>query len=303
MTTVAILGCGYVGLALGEKLLATGTADRVVGVRRSERGVDAMETAGIEPIQGDITTAETLEALPDADVVVFAASTGRGGETTARELYVDGQEAVLGYLGNQDDTPDRYIYTSSTGVYGDHDGEWVDEATPLDPETDRQQTLVEAENLAHSAQEHGIDATVVRFAGLYGPGRYRLTRYLDGPVTEGILNLTHRDDAAGALAFVLDTDVARNDVVLVVDDEPVSKWELADWLAGECNEPTPPKQTKAERLTDDSLPAGARQRIQADKRCRNRTLRSLGYDLAYPTFRAGYRPAIDEYVDGSSRGK
>jgi nucleoside-diphosphate-sugar epimerase len=300
MTTVAILGCGYVGIALGETLLRDGTADRVVGVRRSDSGVDAMKAAAIEAIQGDVTTDSTLSALPDVDAVVFAASVGRGSETTARELYVEGQETVLDQLCSRDDPPERYIYTSSTGVYGDHGGDWVDEETPLDPATERQQTLADAERLP---QESDIDATVVRFAGLYGPDRHRLERYLDGPVTEGVLNLTHRDDAAGAIAFLLDEDAARDDLLLVVDDEPVSKWELADWLATECNEPTPPKQTKAERLADDSLSAGARQRLSADKRCRNRKLRSLGYDLRYPTFREGYRTAIEEYTGTDTQDK
>ncbi len=298
--TVVILGCGYVGIELGRQLLETnarsGGADgvHVVGVRRSHAGVEALESAGIEAVQGDLAQEKTLATLPDADVVVFAASVGRGGDSTADEIYVDGQKAVLDHFGCREYTPDRYIYTSSTGVYGDHGGEWVDEETPLEPTTERGRVLVEAETVAlESAQKYGIDGTVARFAGLYGPGRYRLERYLDGPVTEGVLNLTHRDDAAGALAFFLQENCARNEVVLVVDDEPVSKWELADWLAEQCAEDVPPKQTKAQRLANESLSSTAKQRIRAEKRCRNEKLRSLGYELAYPTFREGYRAAID----------
>ncbi|MFC7057682.1 SDR family oxidoreductase [Halovenus salina] len=302
MTTVAILGCGYVGLALGERLLTAETVDRVVGVRRSDSGVDAMEAAGIDPIQGDITTEKTLSALPDVEAVVFAASVGRSSETTSRELYVEGQKSVLDHLRDRETPPERYIYTSSTGVYGDHSGDWVDEATPIDPETERQQTLADAEAVARERADD-IATTVVRFAGLYGPDRYRLERYLDGPVTEGILNLTHREDAAGALAFVLGEEVARNEVLLAVDDEPVSKWELADWLAESCGESVPPKQTKAERLADESLSTGARQRIEADKRCQNEKLRSLGYDLQYPTFREGYQAAVDAYTATDKQDK
>jgi nucleoside-diphosphate-sugar epimerase len=79
--------------------------------------------------------------------------------------------------------------------------------------------------------------------------------------------------------------------VLVVDDEPVSKWEFADWLADECDVDQPPKQTKAERLAED-LSEATRRRILTSKRCDNERLHSLGYEFAYPTFRDGYRPAI-----------
>jgi nucleoside-diphosphate-sugar epimerase len=98
---------------------------------------------------------------------------------------------------------------------------------------------------------------------------------------------------------MLTEDCAREEVVLVVDDEPVSKWEFADWLAEECGRESPPKQTTAERLDDDSLSATARRRIQTSKRCDNRKLRDLGYDFAYPTFREGYAAAIEAYRDGN----
>jgi nucleoside-diphosphate-sugar epimerase len=134
---------------------------------------------------------------------------------------------------------------------------------------------------------------VARFAGLYGPDRYRLERYLDGPVTEGYLNMVHRDDAAGAVRFALEEGV--DDVLLVVDDEPVSKWEFADWLADACGVDRPEKRTKAERLAAGDLSEAARRRILTSKRCSNGRLRALGYEFAYPTFRAGYRAAVDAY--------
>jgi nucleoside-diphosphate-sugar epimerase len=295
MTTVAILGCGYVGIELGARLVDNDYFERVLGVRRSDAGVTAMRDAGIEPIQGDMTNQETLASLRPVDVVVFAASSDGRGASAARGTYMDGQRAVIEQVSGWDDPPDRYIYTSSTGVYGDHDGEWVNEETPLDPRTERQQVLTDAESVAlEETQEHGIDGTVARFAGLYGPERFRLDRYLEGPVTEGILNLIHRNDAAGALECLIQANVARDEVVLVVDDEPVSKWDLAEWLATQCDRQPAPIQTIAERLEDESLSAGARQRIRSNKRCDNEKLRSLGYEFEYPTFRDGYRQAIEK---------
>ena len=293
MTTV-VLGCGYVGLELGRQLTAAG--ERVVGVRRSESGLDAIESAGFEGVRADLTEPADLAAVPDAETVVFAASSGGRGPAAAREVYVEGQRTALDHFAARDEPPDRYLYTSSTGVYGDHGGDWVDEETPLDPATEKTAVLAEAERVAvEGAADRGIDGTVARLAGIYGPDRDRLSRYVEGPVTEGYLNMVHRDDIAGAIAHLLREDLARGEVVLVVDDEPVSKWEFADWLAAECGVDEPPKRTKDERLEAGDLSEAARRRILTSKRCRNDKLRGLGYEFEYPTFREGYRERIEQF--------
>jgi nucleoside-diphosphate-sugar epimerase len=291
---VAILGCGYVGLELGRQLVDD---HQVVGVRRSDEGIAAIEATGMDSVRADVTDADDLARVPDADAVVFAASSGGRGVDAAREIYVDGLRTAIERFGSRENSPDRLVYTSSTGVYGDHDGGWVDEATPIEPTTDKTEVLAEAERVAREdAAAHGIDETVARFAGLYGPDRYRLERYVEGPVTEGYLNMIHRDDAAGTVRFLLEAGLARDEVLLVVDDEPVSKWEFADWLADQCGMPEPPKRTKAERLADEGLSAAAKRRIETSKRCSNDRLRELGYEFTYPTYREGYRAAIDAYV-------
>ena len=284
---VAILGCGYVGLELARQL----SDHEVVGVRRSEAGLAAVEAADAGPVQADVTDADDLAAVPDVDAVVFAASSGGRGAEAARRVYVDGLRTAIETFGAREHPPDRLVYTSSTGVYGDHDGDWVDEETPLDPTTEKTEVLAEAERLAREvAPEHGIDGAVARFAGLYGPDRYRLDRYLEGPVTEGYLNMIHRDDAAGVVRFMLES--TDDNLLVAVDDEPVDKWAFADWLADECGVERPPKRTKAERLEDD-ISEAARRRILTSKRCSNDRLRELGYEFRYPTYREGYRPAIE----------
>lgn len=290
---VAILGCGYVGLELGRQL---SDSHEVIGVRRSDAGLDAIREAGLEAVRADVTDPATLEEIPDVDAVVFAATTGGRDAAAARRVYVEGQRRAVEHFGDRDRSPDRYVYTSSTGVYGDHGGDWVDEETPLEPAAERTQVLAKAESVARErARQTGLTPTVARLAGLYGPDRYRLERYLTGPVTEGYLNLVHRDDAAGAVAHCLEADVARGEVVLVVDDEPVDRWTLADWLAAECGEPAPDKETLESRLADDTLSEGPRRRLRAGKRCSNDKLRGLGYEFRFPTFREGYRPAVEAY--------
>jgi len=290
MTRVAVLGCGYVGLELCRQLDA-----RVVGVRRSEAGIRAVEETGATAVQADVTDPVALDAVPDADVVVFAASSGGRGAEAAREVYVEGQRTALDHFAGRANPPERYVYTSSTGVYGDHGGAWVDEGTPLSPVTGKTEVLVEAEEVAlEGASEQGIDGTVARFGGLYGPDRYRLERYVEGPVTEGYLNMVHRDDAAGAVRFLVEEGAARGEVVVVVDDEPVEKWAFADWLAEQCGEPAPPKRTVEERLEAD-VSETVRRRLTTSKRCSNGKLRGLGYDFRYPTYREGYRAAVEAW--------
>ncbi|MDL5361930.1 SDR family oxidoreductase [Halalkalicoccus sp. NIPERK01] len=287
---VAILGCGYIGLELGRQLTARG--HDVVGVRRSPEGCEAIEEAGFQSVRADVTDRDALAGVPDADALVFAASSGGRGAEAAREVYVRGLETAIGHFAGRADPPERLLYTSSTGVYGDHGGEWVDEETPTEPATEKTRVLWEAEE---TALDSPIPGTVVRFAGLYGPDRYRLERYLEGPVTEGYLNMVHREDAAGAVRYLLEENLARGEVVLAVDDEPVDKWAFADWLAEQCGVPEPPKETKEERLSDPNLSEPARRRLETSKRCSNAKLRELGYEFSYPTFREGYREAVAAY--------
>jgi len=290
---VAVLGCGYVGLELARQLTEAG--HDVTGVRRSAAGLEAVEETGARAVEADVTDRDSLAAVPDADAVVFAASSGGRGAAAAREVYVEGLRTAIAAFAAREEPPERLVYTSSTGVYGDHGGDWVDEETPVEPTTEKTRVLAEAERVAREeAAEHGIDGCVVRFAGLYGPERYRLERYVEGPVTEGYLNMLHREDAAGTVRFALEqaTDQA---LLLAVDDEPVDRWELADWLADECGVERPEKLTTKERLADEELSDAARRRIRTEKRCSNERLRSLGYEFAFPTYREGYRAAIESY--------
>lgn len=287
---IAILGCGYVGLELGRQLTARG--HEVCGVRRSPEGCEAIEEAGFEAVQADIADRGALAGVPDADALVFAASSGGRGAEAAREVYVRGLETVIGHFSERADPPERLLYTSSTGVYGDHGGDWVDEDTEVEPATEKTRVLREAERVALDSP---IPGTVVRFAGLYGPDRYRLERYLEGLVTEGYLNMIHREDAAGVSRYLLEEDLARGEVVLAVDDEPADKWAFADWLAEQCGVPEPPKETEEERLADPDLSEPARRRLETSKRCSNAKLRELGYEFSYPTFREGYCEAVKAY--------
>ncbi|MFP4589931.1 MAG: NAD-dependent epimerase/dehydratase family protein [Halobacteriales archaeon] len=290
---VAILGCGYLGTELGRQLQSLGC--HVIGVRRSVAGAERLRDAGFEAVRADVTDPSSLEAVPDADWLVYAASAGRGDAERAREIYVDGLRTSIEAFGDRSNPPDRLVYASSTRVYEGDGGSWVDESTPLTPETERGRILARAERVAiDRARAVGIDGTVARLAGLYGPNRYRLSATLSGPVDPGVRNRVHRVDAAGAIAYLLAHDLARGEVVLVVDDEPVDQWIFADWLADSCGEPYPPKRSDGglvpERRPGHADPPDA-------KRCSNDRLRELGFSFRHPTFRSGYAPAIERYLE------
>jgi nucleoside-diphosphate-sugar epimerase len=281
---VAILGCGYVGITLGEQLVDAG--HEAIGVRRSAAGCQRLEAAGIDPLQGDLTDRETLDRLAPVDAVAFLATPDDRDAEAARALHVDGLRTVIDALAAAGDPPERLVYSSTTGVYGDHDGAWVDEASELRPPTEKTRVIAEAERITWAAGDRGIDGRVVRFAGLYGPDRHRLDRYLDGPVTEGWLNLLHRADAA-TVTRALCTGAVDADCLLAVDDEPVHRPALARWLAEQRGVDPPAAQSVADRLRSVDDPARAA-RIRADKRCSNDRLRDAGIELEFPTYREGY---------------
>ena len=290
---VAVLGCGYVGTELARRLVDGG--HRATGVVRSREGADRVEATGARAVRADVTDADSLSAVPDADALVFAASAGRGSVADARRLYLDGLRNAIDEFSARGSPPSRLLLASSTGVYGDRDGDWVDSSTPVDPPGPKAEIVADAETLVREA---GVDGTVVRFGGLYGPGRYRLRRYLEGPVTAGYRNSTHRDDAAGALKFLLEGDLARDETVLVVDGDPAEKRAFADWLADECGVDRPPKRTLDERPSDGDLSTAARRRLASRKRCRNDRLLGLEYELEAPSVYEGYRPAIEAFRRG-----
>lgn len=288
---VVILGCGYVGTALGQQLIDDGHV--AIGVRRSAAGCKQLERAGLQTIQADLTDPMELRMIPTPDWLVFMPTPDQRDATAARELHVEGLKTVIETFGTRRDPPARLVYTSSTGVYGDHGGDWVDETTPIDPPTDKTAALAEAESITlETAPEYDITGTVVRFGGLYGPDRYRMQRYLSGPIHEGYLNMIHRDDAAGAIKHILEADVARGEPLVAVDTEPVDRWTFADWLAEQCGETPPEKQTTEEYLANRELAPERKRRVRANKRCRSKRLQTSGYTFQYPTFREGYQPAI-----------
>jgi len=275
---VLIAGCGYVGCALAERLLAAG--HRVIALRRSDAGAPP----GAEPLRADLADPASLAGVPHGlDAVCYLASAdGRDDRAYAR-AYRDGVAALLTRLAEHPHRP-RFLFASSTAVYGQRDGEWVDEDSATDPLDFRGRRLLEGEERVAAS---GLPATVVRFAGIYGPGRRRLLDRVargEAPIDpEGprYTNRIHRDDCAGLLAHLLEgVDGGRASApsrLLAVDDDPADEETVLTWLATQLRAPDPPRRKSG----DATVP-------RANRRCRNARLRATGYPLRYPTFRDGY---------------
>ncbi len=289
---VLIVGCGYIGLPLGAELVRQGHA--VFGLKRS---VDAAElqAAGITPLHADITRAETLTGLPsEYDWVVNCTASGGGDAEAYRQLYLMGNRNLIEWL--RPSPPRRYVYTSSTSVYGQNDGSLVVETDPIAPATDTSQILVATENLLlAAAMQIKFPTVILRLAGIYGPGRgHWFKQFLRGEARlEGdgsrFLNMIHCADVVGAIIAALQGGAPVPSVFNVVDNEPVMQRDFFAWLAGQLGKPMPP-----------SVPADVeanRKRGVTNKRVSNQRLKQmLGYQFKYPTFRQGYAAEIERMV-------
>lgn len=285
---VLIVGCGYVGLPLGADLVKQG--HEVFGLRRSPGAEAELRSAGIKPLMGDITKPDQLAQLPASyDWVVNCVSASSGGAEEYREVYLQGMRNLIAWLGAA--PPKKFIYTSSTSVYGQNDGSLVKETSLTEPAAETAKVLVETEKaLLETAQQQKFPAVILRLAGIYGPGRgYWFRQYLKNEARiEGtgarLLNMIHRDDVAGAIIAALKSG-RPGEVYNVVDDEPVSQLTFFQWLSGPLGKELPPS------VPED--PDAVRKRGVTNKKVSNRRLKmELGYQFKYPTFRQGYTAEI-----------
>jgi nucleoside-diphosphate-sugar epimerase len=283
MARILIAGCGYVGSALGERLVAA--SHEVWGLRRRP----GLMFEGIQAIEADLAVPATLRDLPSGlDSVVYMASPAGRDDALYRTAYVEGLERLIEALERQAQRPQRVIFVSSTAVYGQRGGAWVDEESPTKPVHYTGQRLLEAEDVLR----HGpFPSIVVRFAGIYGPRRARLLdrvrsgRAVFAPGKPHFTNRIHRDDCAGFLHHLLDLE-SPEDLYLGVDSQPEDEAVVLRWIAGAMGAP-PPRPAHGSEIK--ALAA------RSSKRCRNTRLEASGYTLQYPSFREGYTALIQEF--------
>jgi len=204
-----------------------------------------------------------------------------------RAVFEDGTRRLAEWAART--KPARLVFTSSTSVYAQTDGSVVTESSLAEGAGETGRILRAAEDVCLSSMPAGTRVTVLRVAGIYGPGRGHLfLKYLrDEAVITGDpgrwLNQAHRDDVAGAIQHLLEAETAP-ELLNVADNEPVRQEAFFRWLSERLGRAMPPA---------GEAPKG-RKRAVTNKRVSNERLRrELGYRLRYPTFREGYRAEME----------
>jgi len=290
---VLIAGCGYVGLPLASLLVQEG--HEVFGMRRTAGENERLSNEGVTPLNLDITKPADLERLPlPFDWVINTVSSSKGGPDDYRAVYLQGTANLLKVF--QGNPPRKFIYTSSTSVYGQIDGSPVKETSPTLPASETSRILLETEELllkAHRAMN--FPAIILRVAGIYGPDRsHFLLQFLNGEARitqkgDHMINMIHRDDLVGIILAALHSGHP-GEIYNVVDDEPIAQIHFFRWLSETLGKPMPPHATEEEN--------SQRKRGLTNKRVQNRRVKmELGYQFKHPNFRQGYTAEIRRLED------
>lgn len=289
--TVVLAGCGDLGTEAGLRFAAAG--HRVVGWRRSPEKLPA----AIEGAAADLGSGK-LPALPaDTTAVVVAIAAASPTEDAYRAAYVDGLSNVLDAVLDSPAPVRRVLFVSSTAVYGDAGGSWIDESTTPEPGGFSGRIMREAEELLYSRlRGTGITPVVLRLGGIYGPGRTRLIDQVRSgaaviPAESRFTNRIHRDDAAAAIVHLCGMDGVPGAAYLGVDNEPAELGEVLGFLAAELGLPQPPS-SGAGSGAGSAVDSGAEPSRGGNKRCSNALLRGTGFEFQYPSFREGYRAVL-----------
>lgn len=230
-----VVGCGYLGERLAGRWAAAG--DDVWGIVRTASRVERLTAAGVRPIVADVAGDIAPVAIPAVDTVVWSVGFDRSAGHAYHDVHVGGLGRLLDILPPRP----RVLFVGSTGVWGRVDGMIVDETTPTRPDREAGRVLLEAEALL-AGHPRG-PGTVLRLAGIYGPGRLpRLDDVRAGrPIVadpDSWLNLIHVDDAVRVIMAVADHP-SPGPLYVVSDGHPLRRRDFYDRLATLVSAPRP----------------------------------------------------------------
>ncbi|MEM6649762.1 MAG: SDR family oxidoreductase [Pseudomonadota bacterium] len=281
MPNLLALGWGYSVAPLGHQLLTEGWG--VTGTTRSPEKAAELVKSGVTPLIWTAPDPLPAEEVSKADVIVISLAPDEEGCPAFAALP---QQALK---------PDvKIIYLSSSGVYGDHDGAWVDEETPCDPQTDRGRKRLKAE-----AQWQSLGGIICRLAGIYGPGRNAIeslqgrTRGAKAGLSQRVIkpgqvfNRIHRDDIVKGLNALLHADNPPQ-IVNFSDDEPSPPQDVIAYAAKLLKVDPPPEIP----FEEAELSPMGRSFYQDNKRLRNDRLKTLMGPLTYSTYREGLKALL-----------
>lgn len=281
MKHVAAIGFGYTAAVLARQLAPERW--RISGTKRKPDGAAGVTQSGYDGfVLDDATPAQTIAArLGTVTHILISAAPGPDGDPVLERIaQVRGDLPQLEWVG----------YLSTVGVYGNHDGAWIDEETPPQPSSERGKRRLRAEAAWHEfGAAHGVPAQIFRLPGIYGPGRSVFERLAAGTarriVKPGqVFNRMHVDDIAGALCKAMEAPAPAARTFNLTDDLPSPPQDVIV-RAAEMMGVTPPTEMDFE--TADMTPM-ARSFYGENKRVSNARMKSeLGFTPRYPTYREG----------------
>lgn len=281
-----IVGCGYVGMRLARHL----PAGTVLALARDAARARQLAALGLVPVRGDLDAPASLRHLPPVETIFHLAPPPDGGDSDPRTRH------LLASLARPGRRPRRLVYVSTTGVYGNRAGEWLDEHTPTQPQTPRARRRADAEAQLRAFGRHaGVQVSILRVPGIYGPGRLPLEKLRQGqPVVDydppHYGNRIQVDDLVRALLAAARRGRPQR-LYIASDGRPATQAEFLDALAAAAGLPPPPHITPAEaaaRLSPLTLSF-----LAESRRLQNRRLREeLGVQLQYGDFRQGIEASL-----------
>lgn len=291
---LVVFGAGYVGGALARSARAAGW--RVTALTRNAATAAELRAAGCATVEGELSADawwRAPELAAGAERVAVTVAAGGGGAEGYRRSYVEGLRSVNGWardVAARGGVTGHLIYTSSTSVYPQGGGARVTEADPVGGEAETTQALIAAEEVAH--EWPGVAATVLRLAGIYGPGRTFLVEQVRRGEASGLaaahLNLVARDDIVMACEAAWGLGAPAGGVFNLADEGEATKGEVVAWLAQRLGVAAP---------VFSGLPAGGRRAVTPDRIIDAARARAvLGWRPARRTFREGYEQILEAEI-------
>lgn len=285
---LVLLGYGDIAQRLARQSENHGRS--ILAVRRT-----SIETS-IQTIVGDVTNSETLKPLldgPACDILVTLTPDDYS-EQGYRNSYLACAQALATVVPAK--SPDsRVIFVSSTSVYGQDGGEWVDESSNCEPRSATAKVLLEAEQAIASTR---LQHCNLRFSGIYGRGRTRLINSVkEGQIAPSTpvhwTNRIHADDCAGILNFLLLSDEPMPACLIGTDNQCASKRTVQNYIARLLDGESP-----SSLVEEEEAKAETSQPQQKGKRCSNQLLKKLGYEYQCPSYKEGFAALINSMDQG-----
>jgi nucleoside-diphosphate-sugar epimerase len=266
---VLIIGCGDLGARLATHLDLEGY--QVTGIRRRPMP----NTPQLRYLSCDVNDGPAFEQIiaEGFNIIVITMTPAERSDYGYQQAYVRTSENLVRALAALNQSPELILFVSSTAVYAQDDGSRVDESAPTAPESFSGKRLLEAENVIRAS---GFANVILRFSGIYGPGRHRLieqVRQHKASASRGYTNRIHVEDGAGFIAHLIQRG-ASAPIYIVTDSAPTPMVEVIDWIADQLG----------------VIHAYSTEAVneRGNKRLDNALMLGTCFRLRYPDFRRGY---------------